>query len=227
MKKFVVIVLLFCLGFLFQHVKAQSFFSLKGGISLPVGEYTSNNLDHGAFTTTGLSFGVDGAWYFYKNFGIGADLTYTLHSVDAIALATHTLVNDPFLNSLNVRSEPYKMYTTLAGIYYIYPIITRLSVEPKLLAGMMFATTPFQLYEPEYFMVGPSYYKKTPSSDRSFAYKLGLSVKYELSNCIILRLSGDYTASYMSFGFYNYNGLYYKNLNIRYVDIAIGLVYKL
>ena len=228
-KKYLVIQFLMIAFLINANGQGNSFFSLKGGVSMPMGEYSSNNIDKGAFTTTGLSFGVDGAWYFYKNFGVGADVKLCIHSVDAAALATETFVaaNNPLLNNLYVRSDPYKVVTGLIGIYYQYHVFNKWSIEPKILSGVMLAYTPFQLYEAEYFLLPSDYYKKTTSKDYNIAFKAGLSIRYDLNNCINLKLSGDYTTANMSFGFYNSSGKYYRDQRISYLDIHIGLVYNL
>lgn len=227
MKKFLILSLLLISLFIYNTAYSQSFFSLKGGYSMPLGKYASNSLEDGSFAMSGLSFGVDGAWFFYKNIGVGADVSYTLHSVDAVGIATQLVYSDPFLSDMRVRSEPNTMLSTLGGIYYSLTLTERLSIEPKFLAGMMWTKTPFQLYEPEYFMVGPGYYKITSSKDHSFAYKTGLSIKYQLSNCVLVGVHADFTHSSMSFGFYNSQGLYYKNRNYSFLDLGLGLVIKL
>lgn len=229
MKKQLFLWILFsglCLGSMAQ---SASYFSIKAGWSLPLGDYASYDLDQGAFTTNGLSFGVDGVWFFYKNIGLGADAAYSLHSVDAIALATETLYasSDVLLNDLYVRSDPYKVVTTLIGIHYHYSILKKISIEPKILAGVMVAYTPFELYEAEYFLLPNNYFKKTSSRDESFAYKAGIAVKYDIASCLMLKISGEYTSSNMSFGFNNSSGLYYRDQNISYFDLSLGLVYKL
>jgi hypothetical protein len=229
MKKPLFLAILFsgwCLGVLGQ---ASSYFSIKAGWSMPMGDYASYHLDQGAFTTNGLSFGVDGAWFFYKNLGFGADVGYTLHSVDAPALATETLdaSSDVLLNNLYVRSDPYKVVTAFLGVHYDFSIFERLSIEPKVLAGVMIAYTPFQLYETEYFLLPDNYFKKTSSRDESFAFKTGLAIKYSIATCLMLKMSGEYTTSNMSFGFSNSSGKYYRDQKISYLDLSLGLVYKL
>jgi len=224
MKKY--IIFLFILSFSLNAMAGdgKSFFALKASYSLPVGDYALYDLDKGCFTTNGLTLGAEGAWYFYKNFGVGADVGYSLHTVDAIGIANKIIEDAILLNQLYVRSDPYRMITTMAGVYYSIDIIDKLRIEPKLLAGMMFGQTPWQLYEQELYLLGDSYYKITPSKANAFAFKVGVSVKYQLSPCIALSLMTDYSQSDLSFGFYSSDELNYRKRKISYFDFGMGLV---
>ncbi len=205
----------------------KSFISLRSGVSLPFGNYSMNSLEIGCFTTTGVSFGADGAWFFWKNLGVGLDVNYSLHTVDAIGLATEMVRVDPFLVDMNVRSEPYTMLTTMSGLYYSFTISNRINVQPRLLGGIIFGSTPYQLFEQTYLFPGPNYYKSTSSRDKSFAFKTGISINYDISSCIGLSINADYTHSDLSFGFYTSNGFEYRNRKISYIDFGLGLVINL
>lgn len=225
MKKSLLILLLLAFSYTNFAQEVKSFFSLKGSYSIPVGDYAAYDLNNGCFTTEGVSFGAEGAWYFYKNLGFGADITYSLHSVDAIGIANKKMEDAILLNQLYVRSDPYKMMTTLVGFYYSINVINRLTIEPKLLGGMIFGKSPWQLYEQELYLLGDSYYKITPSKAHAFAFKAGVSFKYELSSCLALSLFADYSQSDLSYGFYSSSGdLSYKDRKTAYFDFGVGLV---
>lgn len=202
-------------------------FSFKGGVSNPMGKYSSNHLEEGAFTTVGMSIGADAFWYFHKNLGVLADFSYTLHSVDAAALATETLYGseDPLLNDLYARSDPYKAISLMLGLQYEYRPFPKFSIVPKALIGLMIASTPFQLFETEYFLLGEDYYKKTSSRDESLAYKVGLHFQYEVTSCLALKLMSDFTFTKMSFAFNNSNGRYFREQKMGFLDFQLGVVY--
>lgn len=206
----------------------KSFVSLRSSYSIATGEYSENNLDRGCFTTSGMSFGAEGAWFFWDNLGVGLDVNYSLHSVDAIALATEKVRVDQFVIDLTVRSEPYSILTIMSGFYYSLELTEKLSLQPKLMGGIMFGKTPFQLFEPTFFYLGPSYYKVTSSRDYGFALKTGLLIKYDISNCIAIGVNADYTYSHLSFGFKTAGDNYeIRERNIGFVDLGIGLIIKL
>lgn len=224
MKKSILILLVLFISFNSMAGDGPSFLMLKGSYSMPVGNYASYDLDQGCFTTNGLTLGAEGAWYFNKNLGVGADVSFSLHTVDAIGIANKIIEDAILLNQLYVRSDPYRMITSMAGLYYSIQIIDRLRVEPKFLAGMMFGRTPWQLYEQELYLLGDNYYKITPSNAHAFAFKTGMSVKYRLSDCIALSIHADYSQSQLSFGFYSSDQLVYKDKKITFFDFGMGLV---
>lgn len=224
MKKILLFLLIITNSFISSAQDASSFFSLKGSYSLPVGDYAAYDLDKGCFTTEGMSLGAEGAWYFYKNIGFGADFNYSMHSVDAIGIANEMIKDAILLNQLYVRSDPYKMITAMAGFYYSLSVRKNLSIEPKILGGMMFGKTPWQLYEQELYLLGDSYYKITSSKAHAFTFKAGLSFKYIVSPCIALSLFADYTQSDLSYGFYSSDILSYKDRKTAYFDFGLGLV---
>jgi len=206
----------------------KSFVSLRTSFSIALGDYGKNDLDKGCFTTSGMSFGAEGAWFFMKNLGVGLDVNYSLHSVDAIALATEKVRVDQFVLDMTVRSEPYSILTIMSGFYYSLELTEKLSLQPKLIGGIMFGKTPFQLFEPTFFYLGPSYYKVTSSRDYGFALKTGLLIKYDLSNCIAIGINADFTYSRLIFGFKTAGGNHEdRERNISYLDLGIGLIIKL
>jgi hypothetical protein len=138
----------------------KSYISLKGAASMPIGKYGSDNLSNGCFTTTGFSAGVEGAWFFYKNIGAGIDFNFSLHPVDAVALATETVQDDPVMEDLTVRSDPYNIKTYMVGLLYKFQLTEKISVSPRVYGGLMYGRTPFQLYDASYFMLGPKSFKK-------------------------------------------------------------------
>lgn len=207
--------------------EGKSFISLRSGVSMPFGDYSRKSIDNGCFTMKGVSLGAEGAWYFWKNLGVGIDVNYSIHPVDAVGLATEMVRVDPFLLDVYVRSDPYTMLTILGGFYYSYSLTQRITLQPKVVGGVIFGKTPFQLFEPTFFLLGPAYFKTTSSRDRSFAFKPGISINYHINNCIALGMHADYTMSNMAFGFYTHDGLEIRKRKIRYLDIGLGLTIKL
>lgn len=205
----------------------KSFFMLRSGLSLPVGKYGSTNFDGGSFTYSGMSVGGEGAWFFKDYLGVGADINYSFHTVDVRALGAAMVANDPFLEDVYIRSEPYMLLSLTVGLYSSIDITKRISLQPKLLGGIMFGKTPFQLFEPQYFMIGPEYFKITSSRADGFALKTGVSVRYSFNNCISIGVNSDYSYSPLKFGFHVGNGFEYRKKNISFFDFSFGLVIKL
>ncbi len=198
--------------------------ALRSNLSMPLGKYGSNNIDGGSFTQLGLSFGVDAKWFFSEKIGAGIDFNQSFHPVNASQLATAMVADDPFLSDVNVRSDSYSISTILFGAYASFTVSRRININPKLLTGIMFGKTPFQLLEPTYFLVGPDYYKITSSKDAGLAFKGGLSLKYSFNDFVAIDFNTDLTYSRLKFGFNDYSGVYYTEKNIIFLNLGIGLV---
>lgn len=201
--------------------------SLKGAASMPVGKYSANNLSNGCFTTTGFSAGVEGSWFFYKNIGAGIDFNFSLHPVDAVALANETVLDDPVMEDLTVRSDPYNIKTYMVGLLYKFELSEKITISPKVYGGLMYGRTPFQLYDASYFMLGPHSFKKTESRDHNWAVKGGFNAIYDINDCIGIGIYFDYTYSKLFFGFQTATGHQVNERNISYMDTGLSLIIKL
>ena len=102
-----------------------------------------------------------------------------------------------------------------------------LSLQGKFLGGMMWAKTPYQLYKPTYFVIGPEYYEITSSKDRNFALNTGVGLQADISSCIALRVETDYTFSKMVFGFRTASETRYEYRNISYINTNLALIIRL
>ncbi len=226
--KRVLLLILIVLGVLNMRAEGDgSTISLHGSFSVPLGDYGSKEYQKGSFTTPGVSFGAEGVWNFKYGIGFGIDVNYSLHPVDVIALATEMVNNDPFLTNVVVRSDPYSILTISGGIYYSVNLSDKLELQPKLLLGIMFGKTPFQLFEPTYFIVGPEYFKITSSRDQGLTYRPGISLRYSVSSCVSLNIRVNYTYSDLSFGFITSQGKEYRDKSISFLDFGLGLVIHL
>ncbi|HVV54098.1 MAG TPA: outer membrane beta-barrel protein [Mucilaginibacter sp.] len=58
--------------------QVKSYIGLYGGLSVPRGDFASYNYDNNSagFAKRGVTISIDGAYYFYKNLGIGASLAF-------------------------------------------------------------------------------------------------------------------------------------------------------
>jgi hypothetical protein len=201
-----------------------SFVSLKGGVSIPVKPYSGKDLETGCFTTVGFNVGVEGAWYFLPYLGIGGQFGLNLHPVDVSTLGYEKVQDDPFLQDVTIRSDPYQLITSAAGIYAQWSFWKILSLHGKLLGGMMWAKTPYQLYKPTYFLTGPEYFEITPSKDRNLAGIIGAGLQVEASPCIAFRLEGEYAYSKMVFGFRTATTTRFEYKTITYVNTTLALI---
>ena len=213
--------------FLSLHVFAQKgsgFIALSSGLSIPIADYASGDLDKGSFTTLGMNVSVEGAWFLTKHYGVGGQFGYQLHSVNASALATAKVIADPFLSDLTIRSDPFRVLHATAGIYGRWAIGKKFSVTGKLLGGVLWAKTPYQLYKPTYFLTGPDYYEITSSRDHKFFIEPGIGIQYKIASCLALKADTELISRKMQFGFNTWNGLRYDNKQISFINTLVALV---
>lgn len=209
--------------FLFSQEK-KSFVAIQSGASIPVGNYAAKNLDEGCFTTTGLNFNIEGAWFFLPYLGVGAQAGVNFHPVDVQTLGWERIQADPFLEDVTIRSDSYQMITANLGIYTQWTIWKKLSVQGKLLGGVMWGKSPYQLHKPTYFLVESKWFEITPAKDINLDISGGVAFQYDVSNCIGLKISGDYTYSKMVFSFKSGNETRYEYRDISFINVTLGLV---
>lgn len=227
LKNFIlVIVFTFVVNSLFAQDK-PSFVSIRGGASIPFGKYHATTLDGGSFTTIGFNVSAEGAWFFKPKFGVGASVGLNLHPVDVYRLGWENVQDDPFLTDVTIRSDPYQIITAMAGFYTQLPIKGKFSFTGKLLGGLLYGKTPYQLFKPEFFMTGPAYYEKTPSKDYNFSWQAGIGFRYDVSPCFGLVMDSEIFYDKLIFGFKTYSGTRYDEHIVSFINTTLGVRFNL
>ena len=203
-----------------QHT--NSFISLRSGVSIPLKPYNSHDLEKGSFTQPGINLSADGAWFFTKHYGIGGQAGLNLHPVDVSALSRAKVDADPFLSSLTIRSDPFRIINAALGIYTHWNIGKNFSVNAKLLGGILWANTAYQLYKPTYFLTGPDYYEITTARDHKFIIEPGIGLEYKISSCFALKADVELLSRTMQFGFNTWEGVRYDRKRISFINAVIG-----
>lgn len=205
----------------------QSFAGLRGGITLPIGKYSQPALDRGSFALTGFNVSAEGAWFFHRNVGAGASAGLAMHPVDVGLLGREKVKADPFLQDVVIRSDPYLIITAMAGAFTDIPLKGKFRFTAKLLSGLLYGKTPYQLYKPEYFLVGPEYYEITSAKDWKFSWLAGAGLRYDISPCFGLVLDTDLVYDKLTFGFVTATGKRYEDHTISFVNITLGIRFNL
>lgn len=133
----------------------QGFVSINFGLSIPSGNYGSNNFDNPAagFATTGSAFDITCGHLLTPKFGAIAMLRGLAHLVD-VGTYSNGLAN--YLRSgypsgsttVNYWSNTYSSGGMMGGIYGSFPFKSKLTVEPKGLIGFTSATLPASKQKP-------------------------------------------------------------------------------
>ncbi len=223
------ILLLFCLllGITSFGQKKPSFIAMRGGVSIPFGKYHEKDLDGGSFTLAGFNVSAEGAWFFHPKFGVGASAGINFHPVDVGVLGWEKVQADPFLDDLYIRSDPYKIITAMAGFYAQLPIKGKFFFTGKILGGLLWGQTPYQLYKPEYFMVGPDYFEITSAVDSKFSWTAGIGFRYDISPCFGLVLDSEIYYDQLNFQFQTYSTIRTEEKIISFVNTTLGIRFNL
>jgi hypothetical protein len=211
-------------------VNAQTkphFIGFNAGISIPVGAYQSQNIETGSFTTPGFSFGGDGAWFITKTVGVGIHLAWNQHPVDVGALGEARVESNPFLADTYIRSDPYVIKTAMAGVFYQKTIYKQFSITANVLGGLSEARTPYQVHEPEYFMVNIPYEIITESIDRAPSWMIGFGLRYNITPCYALVWENNFFSNPFAFTFKTSNGYKTDNKQIAFLNTTFGVRFNL
>jgi hypothetical protein len=224
----------FILLFLFLFIasisfsqKNPSFIAIRGGASIPFGKYHEKSLDGGSFTLTGFNASAEGAWFFHPKFGVGATAGINFHPVDVGVLGWEKVQADPFLDDLYIRSDPYRIITAMAGFYTQLPIKGKFSFTGKLLCGLLWGQTPYQLYKPNYFLIGPAYFEITPATDYKFSWQGGIGLRYDISPCFGFVIDAEMIYDELKFNFTTGSGNRIDERIISFINTTMGIRFNL
>jgi hypothetical protein len=226
--KSILIAILFSFNILLVFSQGKSsFVALRSGVSCPLGAYYSADLQEGSFAMAGFNVTLEGAWFFKRWLGVGASAGLNLHPIDAGALATATLASDASMANLSVRSDPFRVLTFMAGPFARFDLRKNFSLTGKLLGGILQASTPYQLYKAEYFMIGRYWYEITRSKDWEVSFLTVIGVRYDVSDCIGIIFDTDFTYNQCEFVFITYNGSRTEYKKIVFLNTTLGIIIDL
>lgn len=199
-----------------------SFVGLNAGFSIPFGNFRSTDLEDGSFALTGMNVNAEGAWFFNPKLGVGASAGFNLNPVYVSVLGWEKVQNDPFLQDLTIRSDPYLTVTAMAGLYTKLPVWRKFFFRGKVLGGLLYGQTPYQLYKPEYFIQGPDYFEITSAQDWKFSWQAGAGIQYDISPYVAVILEAVIMYDQLSFDFNTANGIRTDVHTISLVNTTLG-----
>lgn len=186
-----------------MSAKAQvkSYFGFFGGISIPQGNFSSIDYDNNksGFAKKGLTYGLEGAYYFSKNFAIAGSITYQdngeLNQNNADSLAAGYTKSYGADQSTVTGQDRYQTVNILLGPQYTYPF-GKFLFDIRPVAGIIKVySTP----ETNVLLAGitdqtGTFYQHGASAT-VFAYGGNLSLRWKLSDNVFLTLRGAYINS--------------------------------
>ena len=212
------------------HLQAQNEYKFNvrfnAGPALAFGQLGSQRYNTGGYALSGLSAAAEGTWYFYPEFGIGIAYSATSFPFADGAYAHDKVNNDAFMQTLFLKSDPYKVRTLTTGAYYHKHITGKFSATGKLAGGIMWARTPDQLYAASYFTIPSFAYKVTSSRSTKATFQPGLACNFQLFEQVALSLNADYTIAVPAFGFRTANDSYVSKITFSYLNTMIGIDFR-
>jgi len=178
-----------------------SYFGFFGGVSNPLGEFKKADYynNKAGFAKRGLTYGLDGTWYFYKNLGLGGSFTYQdngeLNQTDANNLAagyTNSFGSD---YSTVTATKRYQTVNILIGPQYSFTK-GKFLLDLRASGGIL---KVFSTPETNILLNGVTdqtaiFYQRSASST-VLAYSGTAALRYKLSDNVFLTLRGAYLYS--------------------------------
>jgi hypothetical protein len=182
--------------------KASNYITLLGGPSMPSGNFGKSGYSNNSsgFAKNGVTFGLDGAYYLYKNLGIGLTATFQdqgeLNINDAQALSNG--YNTSFQrNQTSVTTMGrYHSYNLMAGPQYSF-LIQKFTIDLRASAGVIKSiSTPditafFDLSNTATALT----FEQKSSANLAFSYGGSAGVRYSLGGSWDVGLKANYINS--------------------------------
>ncbi|QXU42530.1 outer membrane beta-barrel protein [Pedobacter sp. D749] len=203
MRKYLLLPLFLLIFTVFSaSAQVKSYIGFFGGLSSPIdnfakseyGEiYKENN--KAGYAKNGFTFGVDGAWYFYKNLALAGVISYQdqgrLSHKDVENLSAGYTDGFAVDNSTVTSNKRYRNLNVLVGPQYSFLLHPKLILDVRAVAGVIKSfSTPELKVDLEDDPTHTFYQRSSTAS--TFAYGGGIGLRYSLTNKIGLALRGNY-----------------------------------
>jgi len=201
--------LLLLLLIAFAEIKAQDkpfFVGFRYGFSLPMGQFASHEYKkdtslYGGYAMLATSFSGEGAWYFSKRFGVGANFSASYYPIATGWFLQDKLNDEKTASYLDVKSGPFTVRTLMTGAYYRLPVMKHFSLSFKAMGGVNWTSTPDQFFGGNYYLAGMRYFRITSAKSRQFAVLTGASFNYQLFDHVQLLLESEFSYTESKFHF--------------------------
>ncbi|HEY4194469.1 MAG TPA: outer membrane beta-barrel protein [Mucilaginibacter sp.] len=181
------------------HVK--SYVGFFGGLSIPQSDFNSTDYynNKSGFAKKGVTFGLDGAYYFYKNLAIGGTISFhdqgELTTANADSLAAGYTSSYHADNATVTAVDRYHYLSVLIGPQYSFTY-HRFIIDLRASAGILkVSSTPSTQVQ----VVGVPEQTKTfmqqSASGTILGYSGDIGIRYKLSEGVHLVLRGNYVNS--------------------------------
>ncbi len=179
---------------------------LTGGLSSAGGNFTKTDYSDpkSGFAGSGFNAGITGTWFVKKNFGITALISYHGYSVAGLQHLADGFKHDFDIDSSTVtnRGSNYTM-NFLAGPYYSLPLSKKISLDGRLMVGLVSAHMAG--FEVNIEDQSEATFSQKEASAATFGAQIGMGVRYNITPALGIMLNVDYFYSKPNFTIENAN----------------------
>jgi opacity protein-like surface antigen len=179
----------------------KSYIGIYGGLSTPQGDYAQSNYDNNkaGFAKRGATFGLDGAFYFYKGLGVGASITFQdqgeLTNNDANTLAVGYTGSFSADQSTVTAVNRYHSFNFLIGPQYTF-VYHKFLIDLRADAGLIRNTTTPEITTD---LIGvpnqtKTFYQRSARAN-IIGYGGNLGIRYKFSDSWTVGIRGSYIDS--------------------------------
>jgi hypothetical protein len=225
-----------------DKLKSKSFIGINIGQSWLGGNVTKNDYKDptaGFARNPGISFGLDGAYYFHRFIGVGGVFSFSEYGMHSDSLAAGT---DAAYGTAagSAKVGVYKSLNFLVGPYFSLPLTKWLTIDYRVLGGVTNTTSPrldFSLLDQDDKGNAVSYnYFQNKSTAPAFGFQTGVGLRVTVFRGIALTLKGDYFYSKPNFKI-EYSGIQNVSPALRYINqynqyfsgfnLSLGIAYTI
>ena len=186
--------------------KSQSFIGVTGGYANALGNFTKSNYDDpksGYANSSGMNIGIEGAYFFHRNIGIGgiiSNTTFNVRGKQALA--------DGYKEAFDVdyttvsENGNYSTLNFLIGPYFSFPI-KKFTFDVRVIGGLTHAKTPQFRVDIE-DQSDATFYQNS-STANTFGFQGGAGIRYSILKNLSIKLNADFFYSKPNFNITNVN----------------------
>ncbi len=161
----------------------RSFIALHGGISLPVGDFASQNInnEYAAFAKTGFNIGLNYGYMIKKPIGIAAGIFYNSYPASKLIYwFDHGFGGE----SMDLNLDHWKFYGIAAGPMLSVELTPAIQTDLRVMGGIANANAPKVSYQTEVISEG--------DWSTAAVFNGGLNVRIQASNNFFVFANADY-----------------------------------
>ncbi len=220
-----------------QHIEQPFSIGVLFGPAFPVGKFANSGLDSSKIQSaakTGINVATTLSYHFQNSiFSIYAIGSWQQNGVDDKAMARTLMPDYPDTISLVVNSNPWRMWTILAGPKIELPLDAsgKCSIEFNIGGGIQQAVVPYYTITQYYTNGSETSFYYGGSLSPAFCYQLGSGFNYHINKVWSLNINAGYTHSTASYIYDNEYGGTLSHVAYTYpissVNLLAGISYSL